>query len=1222
MATEIESKYTAEDLEEGSLFLKEGHVRQILFSGGTYQIEVVDGEPYWIFLQIDSEGRVSDQFCTCAKASTHKTCGHLAAGYLAIFRGSTLPLHMRFENSLWQRIFTILAKRKNVKAENLIHEGDTYKTRGEKPFFSLTVHTERTRAFLKEVVDERKIETEETSLKFSNLPPEELELWRKGRPSSALAYELSFWSDVAKYLMILEDEGEVFTITFLPESGDLPQAMRVESKELSCELTILNEDWPEIIPSLEKYTTSLKVFALRDILIEKITYDAEHKCFRIFSKPLSVNASDQPLIQWDNWIYRKGIGFFSKKSDPILKKEVIPEEEVLLFLTKYSKILENYLEGEVIHRKPRPGLYHLFFDEKDNLHISLYAFTPNDLTKGKSFFFDPWAYIEGKGFFLLSNLLFKGTEKVIPKEYVPEFIERNKLWLNRFDGFQIHLSSIETKMNYTLEGGALKITADSSDTVKGMIDFGSWAYVVGQGFFSKGAGKRKKMLPKEVPFEEISNFLHKYKEELSEIPGFFFLDAGLEKSGLNVTLDDKQQIVIEPKFQFKEWSERLGPRIFGDFIFLQDKGFYEIPDPMKIPERYLEKTTLSVDQVPYFIKHELKRIQPYVFFLDKRLMEPGKLRLSLRGVRPEGKGWLCDLAYVSSYGKVPLFDVYQALLRFCPFLLSDAGMLHLTDKRFHFLSRLSLSQFNEKGDGLFLSTLDWIRLSLLEDVTFGKSENKEEEAWMKMLSSLQDISILELPNLKGLQSSLRPYQEIGVRFLWFLYSYGLSGFLCDEMGLGKTHQTMALMQAIHNEKKKGDRKQFLVVSPTSVVYHWQELLEKFLPKMKVHLYHGPFRSPKELKMKVDLILTTYGILRSDKELFQKMDFELGVFDEMQVAKNQKSQIHTVLRQIKADMKLALTGTPIENRLSELKSLFDIILPKYLPSNEEFKEEFVQPIEKAGDTEKQKALSLLVKPFILRRKKQDVLQDLPEKIEEISYVDLSPEQEKMYYSAALESKKILEESGGEFYMHVFALLNKLKQICDHPALVHRHANFHEHASGKWDLFVDLLEEARASSQKMVVFSQYLGMLDIMEAYLKEQNIGFASIRGSTKDRKGEVKRFQEDPSCEVFLGSLQAAGVGINLTAASIVVHYDRWWNPAKEDQATDRVHRIGQNRGVSVFKFVTKNTVEEHIHSLIEKKKNLIQNIVSYDTEEEIKQMNREELTLLLKKIYTSVKSS
>lgn len=343
---------------------------------------------------------------------------------------------------------------------------------------------------------------------------------------------------------------------------------------------------------------------------------------------------------------------------------------------------------------------------------------------------------------------------------------------------------------------------------------------------------------------------------------------------------------------------------------------------------------------------------------------------------------------------------------------------------------------------------------------------------------------------------------------------------------------------------------------------------------------------------------------------------MAIFDEMQVAKNMRSQIHRVLKLISAEMKLALTGTPIENHLEELKALFDIVLPNFLPPMQEFKEEFIS----SPDPDRQKTLSKLIKPFILRRRKQDVLSDLPDKIEEISYVDLSDEQRSLYHKLAVKSKDLLAQEGENFYVHVFALLNHLKQVCDHPALIHKNIEeFEKHESAKWDYFVELLEENRASGQKLVVFSQYLGMLDIIELYLKRQNIGYAGIRGSTRDRREQVKRFQTDPTCEVFVGSLQAAGVGIDLTAASVVIHYDRWWNPAKENQATDRVHRLGQNRGVSVFKLVTKNTIEEHIHNLIEKKKDLITNIVGYDSETEIKTLDRTELVHLLNQISTSI---
>ena len=288
----------------------------------------------------------------------------------------------------------------------------------------------------------------------------------------------------------------------------------------------------------------------------------------------------------------------------------------------------------------------------------------------------------------------------------------------------------------------------------------------------------------------------------------------------------------------------------------------------------------------------------------------------------------------------------------------------------------------------------------------------------------------------------------------------------------------------------------------------------------------------------------------------------------------------------------------------------------MPTETVFKELFVHPIEKQNDHDKKNLLQKFIHPFILRRKKSEVLLELPEKIEEISYADLSEEQKKLYhgtYKAHREGllHQLKNPSEPVPYLHIFSLLTKLKQICDHPSLILGDSYKH-HSSGKWDLFLQLLEETRASGQKLVVFSQYLGMLDIIESHLTESNIGFAAIRGSTRDRKSQIEKFQTDPTCEVFVGSLQAAGVGIDLIAASVVIHYDRWWNPAKENQATDRVHRMGQSRGVQVFKMVTKGTIEEHIHRLIEKKMGLMEEVIGYDDQDQIKSLNRDELLRLL----------
>lgn len=1226
--TTSDIKFSSENLSRAKELLDDGKVRDIIFSGGTYQIEVVDDADYWIFLHIDDDANLIDQFCTCEEAEKSTVCAHLAAGKLAILRGHKEPVHVRFLSSFWNRLFQIVAARHGYSQEALIREGNTFYCLLENGDKSFSIHFKTPEAVEKaeEWIVHRKVETEETSIKFSNLDPKELELWRKKRPSRAFQYELSVWSDLARWAMVLEDRGNKVDMSFKEYEQGLPKVIQIRMEPFDLEVQVAKADWPELISTIGNYQNEIKIFPFKDVVIEKVTYDEERRAFVIESKNLPIKEAKNGVIEWEEWIFRPKVGFFPKKGDVLLQKGIIEEKDVSFFLTKYGALIEEYLEGVTIHKKPQEAAYHLFFAKDESLHIQPYLFTKGDLARGKSHFFDPWGYLEGRGFYKITGLLFPGSEKVIPKEGVPEFIERNKLWLGKFEGFKIHLTSVESKLVYQVVDDTLKIKSDESFFDKGSesIHFDRWIYLKGHGFFSRGVKslQRIPLFPQEVEADDISDFIKANRDELEQIKGFFSGESGIQKTGLIVSLKDEKSIHIEPVFTFAPWAKDKNPKIYGDFVYIPQKGFAEIPDSMKLPSKYTTEVTILPHEVAYFLKHELTRIKPFLIHLDTKLIEPHKIRLSLAHIKEKDGGWLLDLRFVSTYGEVSLKEVYDALMSFSPFLLSPAGMIVLKDKRFHWLMKLSKAAFDKTNGWLNLSTLDWIRLSVFEEVKLPESEDEEEKRCISILSNLQGMHVAELPNVKGLKSTLRPYQEIGVRWLWFLYSYGLSGFLCDEMGLGKTHQAMALIAAIMNQTKKSMRSKFLVVCPTSVIYHWQELLENFLKKARVHFYHGSLRSPRQLKLKHDVILTTYGILRSDKELFAKEEFEVAIFDEMHIAKNRKSQIHKALRLINSRMKLALTGTPVENQLSELKALFDILLPNFLPPMQEFKDEFITPIEKGNDPERQKALAALIKPFVLRRKKQDVLADLPDKIEEIAYVELSEEQEQLYHQIALQSKDILNEEGKEFYMHVFALLNLLKQVCDHPALVSKTVDtYYKHESGKWELFLELLEETRGSKQKLVVFTQYLGMLDIFEHYLQQENIGYATIRGSTKDRKEQMKKFQTDPNCEVFIGSLQAAGVGIDLTAASVVIHYDRWWNPAKEDQATDRVHRIGQNRGVSVFKFVSKNTVEEHIHTLIEKKKRLIQEVIGYDNEEELKTLDRKELVELLQQIYKQASS-
>jgi SNF2 family DNA or RNA helicase len=309
------------------------------------------------------------------------------------------------------------------------------------------------------------------------------------------------------------------------------------------------------------------------------------------------------------------------------------------------------------------------------------------------------------------------------------------------------------------------------------------------------------------------------------------------------------------------------------------------------------------------------------------------------------------------------------------------------------------------------------------------------------------------------------------------------------------------------------------------------------------------------------------------------------------------------------MKLGLTGTPIENALTELKALFDLVLPGYLGSDEQFARRTASGVD---------TVRRMIAPFVLRRVKAAVLDELPEKIEDIRKCELSEEALGLYRQAlASKGAPLVEQLRSSAaplpYIHIFALLTLLKRICDHPALVGgRPDAYQRYRSGKWDLFQELLFESLDGGQKVVVFSQFLGMLAIMERLLRDLGVGYAVLTGATRERGQVIRRFNEDPACRVFLGSLRAGGTGIDLVGGTVVIHYDRWWNAAREDQATDRVHRIGQRRAVQVFKLVTEGTLEEKISAIIERKRRLMESVVRPDDARLDKIFSREELIDLL----------
>ncbi len=1207
------------DLQSAETLLSQGKVGSILFSEGTYQVEVKGGKKIlWPFLQLDDEGGIIDHFCTCAAAEDKQSCPHQAAAWLKILSGKLQPLHVRFRASLWNELCLMASRRHGYDTDALkgdLKTGFKALSPTGKELFSCKPLTEKGRKKLKEILKSRPKETEETSLKFSNLAPDELALWKEGRPSDHLQYELSFWSDLAKWWMALQEGEEPYKIHFEPE-GEIPKTIEVRFKDIAFEFYIAEANWNLIVPALATVESPLKIFELTHRQIKRILYDPLKKVFQLDlgKAPKEEIAFPEKTNFVGEWIFVPGKGFYPSRMDTFLKEREIPAARIGPFLQKHPRLVEKYLVGSKIHTDPASPKYQIKFDAKFNLHLSCFLFEEGDLEQPQVAHFAPWVFLPGKGFYLLQDLLFEELHKVIPRSEVGDFVSRHRHFLSAYEGFQTHVGGVETHLTYRLTEkeelkfeGKLEIAEEKEEVV----DFGDWIYIPGRGFYAKIARRSGQFIRpgQTVPKLEIPPFIRTHRDELETITNFFAPLSPILKSGLRVALTPEAKIIVSPKYEFLPSYAERKVHIFDNFTFVEEEGFCEIPASLRLPDPFGKEAVIDDHHEPYFVAFEIDALMPFITSIDPRLQKPHQLSLHIRELSEDAAGWRISLDYVSDVGHIGGREVWQAVCDNERYLFSKAGLLMLKTPRFNWLKNLPKKRWEGESNTVVLTPLEWMRLFALEDVV-----PPSDPAGKKLFEEFSQLRTTKPFDITGLRSQLRNYQETGLQWLWFLFVHGLSGLLCDEMGLGKTHQAMALLAAVHNMQPTA---KFLVVCPTSVIYHWQELLRRFLPKLRVLVFYGIHRALADC----DLILTSYGTLRSErgsKNPFSDLSFDIAIFDEIQIAKNSHSQTHKALKAVSAKTRIGLTGTPIENRLLELKSLFDVILPTYMPTETVFKELFVHPIEKQNDHDKKNLLQKFIHPFILRRKKSEVLLELPEKIEEISYADLSEEQKKLYhdiYKAHREGllHQLKNSSEPVPYLHIFSLLTKLKQICDHPSLITGDvATYKQHTSGKWDLFLQLLDETRASGQKLVVFSQYLGMLDIIESHLTESGIGFAAIRGSTRDRKSQIEKFQTDPTCEVFVGSLQAAGVGIDLIAASVVIHYDRWWNPAKENQATDRVHRMGQSRGVQVFKLVTKGTIEEHIHRLIEKKMGLMEEVIGYDDQDQIKSLNRDELLRLL----------
>lgn len=1219
-------------------------VIDVQFSGPTYQIlvqEDPDEEGFWAFLQLEDTGAIKDCFCGCEISEETGGCRHLAVAYLKIYNGHPEPLHIRFERSLWHKLCAHYAEKIGYDVELLKPCGlgcYEFHSISNKLLLSLKGTGDEGKAQLHQIMEMRIQETEETSLKFSNLPQDEIQLWREGRPSLRLLYHLSFWNDLAKWMMALQ-EYSTYELTFGYASDGIPNAIKSVFNPLEVFFYIPQALLPSLIPALGDVRSPIEVHDFAKEAIASITYDEEKGCLcvhrvagkkgRVAQQAIASTLTSRSVMRLGAWSFSPDVGFFHSAVGSLLGREAISGHEISKLLQDQYLFVKEKAQGVDFHDEALDVSYHLSFDEEWNLYIRAYLFEPGDLQALNSHYFGEWAYLSGDGFYRLRNMRGERVEERVPAAEVSDFVSQNRIWLSGQEGFSPHLANVEAELAYSIDSeGNLHFSTFASldDQTEGQKDFGRWIYIAGQGFFSKvgshiGLPVRPGVV---VNADSVGLFIHMNHDELQLVPHFFSDMCPILRSELRVELTDELRISVTPSYEIQEAYRKKKLKFYGDYVYTPGEGFYHLPAERRLPEEYHQAMFIDQDQEPIFLNFELDRLAPFLSYLDPRLSKPQQMELIVEEIDtdPQAHGWYkLRLVYATDKDTIPLTQIWKAISNKERFLYSSAGLIDLHDSRYAWLRSLAKQRVDLRRAEMTLSTMELIRLNIFDEIkATSKQSDKADEA-RKLLHGLMAFEDPEKPDITGLNSTLRPYQSKGVDWLWFLYHHGLSGMLCDDMGLGKTHQSMALIAAILNDlKHKGSERKgkFLIVCPTSVIYHWEEKLHDFLPGIRVHIFYGLERSLDGFDEDCEVLLTSYGIWRREVQRLKEIKFDLAVFDEVQAAKNQASRLHQTLLHVQAAMRLGLTGTPIENHLSELKALFDVVLPTYMPPEREFREFFIKPIEKEQDTGRRQLLSRLIKPFMLRRKKEDVLTDLPEKTEEIFHCELSAEQRKLY-------REVLDQGRGSLiddlkdgskvvpYVHIFAILTQLKRICNHPAVFLKvPSEYRKHESGKWDLFVELLSEARDSGQKVVVFSQYLAMLDIFEEYLQSQGIRFASVRGSTVNRGEQLQMFNQDPTCEVFLGSLQAVGLGVDLTAASVVIHYDRWWNAARENQATDRVHRIGQTRGVQVFKLVTKGTFEERIDALINAKGQLMEDVVGADDQDVVKRLDRQELIQLL----------
>lgn len=628
------------------------------------------------------------------------------------------------------------------------------------------------------------------------------------------------------------------------------------------------------------------------------------------------------------------------------------------------------------------------------------------------------------------------------------------------------------------------------------------------------------------------------------------------------------------------------------FNWLEDFHFYPQKDSFLLKDE---------DEIYFFITDGVKKLseQFQVYYSEDfkgiRMTSAGSFSTAVR-VNNDINMLELDLEY-ENVPKEELRDLFHSLqLKKKYYRLKNGSFINLEGKEaknsLSILQELNLTYLDLKEEHFSLPQYTSLYLNELLDEMDEEIEVKKDTSFRDMLKDITDLESKKYTVPKNVQAKLRKYQKTGYCWLKTLAEHNLGGVLADDMGLGKTLESIVYLLSC-------PKKLHLIVCPTSLVYNWMDEIQTFAPSLRVCIINGTPENRQRLLQdaaNIDVLITSYPLLRRDFGLYQSLELDTIFIDEAQFIKNPGSQNAKSVKRITAKHKFALTGTPIENSLSELWSIFDFILPGYLLSHNKFVQQYEKPIVRDSDEVIMKKLSLRIQPFILRRMKKDVLKELPEKIETKLVTELTEKQNMIYLSYLSSVREELwesvEENGFEkSKMQILSALTRLRQICCHPSTF---VENYSGGSGKLDLLMEQIPTILENGHRILLFSQFTSMLKLIGKELKKQDISYFYLDGATKsEERIEMVNHFNSGERQVFLVSLKAGGTGINLTGADTVIHYDPWWNPAVEEQATDRVYRIGQKNTVHVIKLLTKGTIEEKIYKLQKKKKELSDSVIS-----------------------------